>query len=149
MNILRYLLPAAAVLSLGLWANSASAQCGGFGGYDGFTGSFGTLNAYGSGGTLYGSGYIPVPPYFSIHPPVYYSHQYYRPYGWTPFAQPSYMGAAVLRPEPRMVVNQYVKKSTKDAARPADNTAKAEVIVNPFYVKQETTSQGRLVSAEQ
>jgi hypothetical protein len=147
MNTLRYLLPAAAVLAVGLWAQTASAQCYG-GGYDGFTGSFGTLNAYGSGGTLYGSGYIPVPPYFSIHPPVYYSHQYYRPYGWTPFAQPSYMGAAVLRPEPRMVVNQYVKQPAKAAAR-TDSTAKAELIVNPFYVKQESTSQGRLVSAEQ
>jgi hypothetical protein len=146
MNILRYLLPAAAVLAVGLWAQTASAQC--YGGYDGFTGSFGTLNAYGSGGTLYGSGYIPVPPYFSIHPPVYYSHQYYRPYGWTPFAQPSYMGAAVLHPEPRMVVNQYVKKQPPKEAR-TDNTAKSEMIVNPFYVKQESTSHGRLVSAEQ
>ena len=147
MNISR-LGAAAVLLSLGLLAGSASAQCGCGNGYDGFTGSFGTLNAYGSGGTLYGSGYLAVPPYFAIHPPVYYSHQYYRPYGWSPFAQPSTMGAAVLRPEPRMVVNQFVKQP-KEAKRDADNMATSELIVNPFYVKAPAPEQRRLVSSEQ
>jgi hypothetical protein len=60
------------------------------------------------------------------------------------------MGAAVLRPEPRVVMNPFVPaKPAKDAKQPAENTAKAEMIVNPFYVQGKTTGQGRLVSAEQ
>jgi hypothetical protein len=30
--------------------------------------------------------YVPAPPYFSIHPPVYYGARYARPYGDSPFA---------------------------------------------------------------
>jgi hypothetical protein len=48
-----------------------------------------------------------------------------------------------------MVVNQFVKQQAKEAAKkPADNTAKAELIMNPFFVQSKSTSQGRLVSAE-
>lgn len=41
---------------------------------------------YGYSGSLYGLGYVPVPPYFAIHPPVYYGDRYARPYGVSPFA---------------------------------------------------------------
>ncbi len=30
--------------------------------------------------------YVPAPPYFSVHPPVYYGARYARPYGDSPFA---------------------------------------------------------------
>jgi hypothetical protein len=141
---MRFVLPALA-LSLGMWANTASADCYGQG-----IGNcwFGNLNAYGASGTLYGSGYLFVPPYYAIHPPVYYSHQYYRPYGWTPFAQPSYISPAVLRPEPRLVVNPHVKVKEVSKPQANDNTAKAEMIMNPYFVKSSTTGQGRLVSKQ-
>ena len=120
MNVLRYVLPAAAVLAIGLSVQSASADGFGVGNC-----SFGNFNAYGASGTLYGSGYLHVPPYYAIHPPVYYSHHYYRPYGWSPFAQSSWQGAAVLRPEPRpeVIINPHVREV--EEARPAPAAARA------------------------
>lgn len=148
MKSLRYVLPALALLLAG--AASASADCG----YGHGVGNcwFGNLNAYGSSGTLYGSGYLPVPPYFAVHPPVYYSHQYYRPYGWTPFAQPGWMGAATLRPEPvaKVILNPHVAQKAKDEQPRMDHTAqKSEMIHNPYFVKGKTTGQGRLASTKQ
>ena len=33
---------------------------------------------FGYSGSLYGLGYVPVPPYYALHPPVYYSHEIRR-----------------------------------------------------------------------
>lgn len=146
MNLLRFVLPAA-VLAVALSAGTASADCYGNG-----IGNcwFGNLNAYGASGTLYGSGYLFVPPYFAVHPPVYYSHQYYRPYGWTPYAQPSFISPVVLKAEPRMIVNPHVAvKEPKEVKQPkSDNTAKAEMIVNPYFVKAGKTGQGHLAGSQ-
>jgi hypothetical protein len=56
---------------------------------------------------------VPTPPYFALHPPVYYGKRYQRPYGDSPFASwstlqpnPAYM--PTLRPESRpRIVNPY------------------------------------------
>ncbi len=45
--------------------------------------------AYGVTGTMYGLGLVPTPPYFALHPPVYYSCPVPRSYGYSPFAYPS------------------------------------------------------------
>jgi hypothetical protein len=42
-------------------------------GYNNFNNRPGVFNNY-------------LPPYFSMHPPVYYGERYYRPYGASPFA---------------------------------------------------------------
>lgn len=146
MKFLRYVLPAVAVMACLAVANSASAQCYG-NGIDNCW--FGNLNAFGSSGTLYGSGYLPVPPYFAVHPPVYYSHPYHRPYGWSPFAQSGNIAPVSLRPEPRLVINPHVAAPDKIDIKPAaDNTARAEVIVNPYFVQGQKTGQGRLASTD-
>jgi hypothetical protein len=36
--------------------------------------------------SYYGQRYVPQPPYFALHPPVYYGERYARPYGASPFA---------------------------------------------------------------
>ena len=59
-------------------AGQASADCGGGFGY----GGYGYYN-YGI------RPYVPAPPYFALHPPVYYGARYTRPYGDSPFAAPS------------------------------------------------------------
>jgi hypothetical protein len=143
MRFFRLIVPAAVLAALA-FANTASAQCGGYG-----VGNcwFGNLNAYGSSGTLYGSGYLPVPPYFAVHPPVYYSHPYYRPYGWSPFAQPGWAAPVALRPTPVAVANPYVPKfkvEPREAAEEKNNTAKAVMIENPYFVAKQPTGQGRL-----
>ena len=35
--------------------------------------------------SLYNLGHIPVPPYFALHPPVYYGQRVFRTYGESPF----------------------------------------------------------------
>ena len=78
-------------------ANQASAQCGGLGpGY----GAFGGYYNYGI------QPYVPAPPYFALHPPVYYGHRYTRPYGDSPFAAPSQ-----LQPNPSFAPQRHVERS--------------------------------------
>lgn len=81
---------------------------------------------------------VPTPPYFALHPPVYYGQRYYRPYGASPFASwpmlqpnPSYapvseemerarqgysvpqpapiIQTSVMQPELVMIQNPYAK----------------------------------------
>lgn len=47
-------------------------------------GSLGFFNPY----SFPASGSVRTPPYFSVHPPVYYSTRHARPYGMSPFAAP-------------------------------------------------------------
>ena len=80
-----------------------------------------TFGLGGFGGTsitsvfdLYRIGLIPVPPYFALHPPVYYSYPVPRPYGYSPFAYsgnvrtPEIMGELI---EPAIIRNPYVPNS--------------------------------------
>jgi hypothetical protein len=64
---------------------------------------------------LYQSGHIPVPPYFALHPPVYYSQPVPRTYGYSPFAYRS----NVRTPE-------------------VIDATPAAVITNPYFDKQNT-----------
>ncbi len=65
----------------------------------GYIGSGGcaSCQAYGYGlmGSPYALGQIPVPPYFALHPPVYYSAPVPRTYGYSPYAYPG----SVMTPE--------------------------------------------------
>lgn len=78
------------------------------------------------------------PPYFSIHPPVYYSYPVPRPYGFSPFAYPpGFTTPSVDFPTPNKVMrNPYVPRK-RELHAPADKTAQAmpRLIVNP-YVEQ-------------
>ena len=75
-------------------------------------------------------GYIPTPPYFALHPPVYYSHPVAVPYGMSPYPIVSY--SPMFRanyerptPEPQVVINPYVEDEAEgDAA--AEVTAPAD-----------------------
>ena len=85
----------------------------------GFGGGYWNQPIFGSASSLYGSNMLPVPPYFSIHPPVYYSHEIVRrPMGASPFAYPSWYAphahhaaavSAAPAPQPLLVENPYVK----------------------------------------
>lgn len=82
---------------------------GGFGGYGGFG------NPWAWGPSVQTLGYIPTPPYFALHPPVYYSHNVRRPYGVSPFPITSYSPSSSVvyerpTPEPQVVVNPYVEQ---------------------------------------
>jgi hypothetical protein len=114
-----------------LFANEARAQnCYGGGVYSGLP-----YHGFGYSGSLYGLGYVPVPPYFALHPPVYYSHEIRRrPTGDSPYAYPSRRPA----PEPRrqFLLNPFVPDSIIEEAplqTSQANDSVAQVIRNPFY----------------
>lgn len=109
----KWLLAAALAAILLPVAAQAQSPFYGYGGYGGW-GQMG----YGQG--IY-NGTNRVPPYFALHPPVYYSHEIIRrPMGVSPFAYPSWFSpagsqaadmAAVPAAQPLMIENPYVKKA--------------------------------------
>jgi hypothetical protein len=115
---------------------------GGWGGY-----GYGYGNGFGNFFELpYATGRIPTPPYFSIHPPVYYSYPVPRTYGHSPFAYPGTHQTpdVVVEPVSQSIDNPYVEEtktaeSTEDGqSAPAtdDDYARTEpqpqTIVNPY-----------------
>lgn len=67
-------------------------------------------------------------PYFSLHPPVYYSRPIPRTYGYSPFAYPGIVRTPDLPVgEPQIVVNPYYEAVPKEggpsAAPPKSNAA--------------------------
>jgi hypothetical protein len=105
---------------------------------------------YGFGGfaasSPYSLGQVPVPPYFALHPPVYYSAPVARPYGYSPYAYPGWIRTpevAVEPPCPQVMENPYVEPTSStsvDSAKAAtatdDDFALAEPqsqqIINPY-----------------
>lgn len=123
------------------------------GGIGGFGGGYGYAPIYGNGWWPYTQGYMPLPPYFSVHPPVYYSHPVPRPYGMSPYPYtPRQEPAYVIEPQPQEIVNPYVtglERSGEGAAEPAIDTDRAasygRMVINP-YVEQ--PGMPRLAEAE-
>ncbi len=112
---------AAAVTMFAAPSQALAQSCGyGFAGSGGY-GPYG----WGFGGTAspYAMGRIPTPPYFALHPPVYYSTPVPRTFGYSPFA---YSGN-VRTPEvvdmghAQVLTNPYVTpvKEVKPAVTPA------------------------------
>lgn len=94
-----------------------------------------------------------VPPYFALHPPVYYSGRiHYRSYGDSPFASVGGCGNAyreveVIESEPAtpvMIQNPFVRPSAQPQPLPSPTDAapespvptsveSGEFVINPFY----------------
>ena len=123
---------------------------GGFGGGGGGGwGGYGYGNGFGNFFERpYANGRIPTPPYFSIHPPVYYSYAVPRTYGHSPFAYPGVYRTpdVVVEPVSHSIDNPYVEQTktveSKADGEPTpgkekdDDFAQAEpqpqTIVNPY-----------------
>jgi hypothetical protein len=90
---------------------------------------YGLRNGYGPGGgcgsSLYSLGRIPVPPYFALHPPVYYSGITPTTYGSSPFARRP--ARAIDYP-----VHEMPKSSAKPTSSPALTVGSPQVVMNPF-----------------
>ena len=137
----RLLLVAAIGAAAALAAESASAQDIQVRHYNSDFGMYGWERPY-------ASSRIPTPPYFAIHPPVYYSYPVPRTYGYSPYAYPSYvMTPEIKQPvEPAVYDNPYVEQE----ATPAADTKEAshlrvqpQVIENP-HVRQATVRSASL-----
>lgn len=111
-------------LAVSASAASAVADCCGLGGYYGYS--------------SYSHEYIP---YFSQHPPVYYSYPVPRTYGWSPYAYPPGTMTPELElptaPTPTTIRNPYFKPKAA-AAEGTASTGRTEAasvavrFVNPF-----------------
>ena len=90
---------------------------------------------------LYETGSIPTPPYFALHPPVYYSRPVARTYGYSPYAYPPRTKTPELPPPtPKVIQNRFVPP-LKDAAKKVvkDNTPIR--IINPFVTDGEAVAR--------
>ena len=92
---------------------------------------------YGYSGSLYGLGRIPVPPYYALHPPVYYSQPSPRPYGHSPYAWRSPQ-AEIITPAPQLTINPFYKPDTKKKSAATDKRT-AKVVVNRFLLASQNT----------
>jgi hypothetical protein len=111
--------------------NSAQAQT--FGAYGAY--GFQHPGWFGYYGSPYSLGQIPVPPYFAIHPPVYYSAPVPRSYGYSPYAYPG----TVQTPEivmPEVIENPHVEEVPAPIKESHLKVVRFEVIDNP-YVRAE------------
>ncbi|MFO1062974.1 MAG: hypothetical protein U0892_03760 [Pirellulales bacterium] len=115
-------------------------------------GGLGYAALYGFGGVGGFGGYgmrstVPTPPYFALHPPVYYGARYTRPYGTSPFAAfPQMQPNPNFTPKPAAphtlsVVNPYAPQHAASAepsgsivAQPvAPAPVQPLVIENPYF----------------
>lgn len=134
---------AALTIAALLFAGADSAQAQGV--YNGYIGGgvygngvFGGLGGF--GGSPYASGRIPTPPYFALHPPVYYSFPPVpRSYGYSPFAYPGSVRTpdVVVAPKPAEVKNPHIESTNgkpKAMKAPLNLTKRIEpaIIDNPF-----------------
>lgn len=84
---------------------------------------------------LYSVGAIPTPPYFALHPPVYYDMPVPRTYGYGPWAYPPYMTTPEIEePEPQIIENKYVPKPIKSEPEPQKMAVAPLRILNPYVV---------------
>ena len=108
-------------------------------GCDGFPGP-GWIGYYGS---PYSLGQIPVPPYFAIHPPVYYSYPVARSYGYSPYAYPGWMETPpVVMPE--VIENPHVDQPEAQETKVLQTAY--QVIENPYVrrgPKSDQLAQGQ------
>lgn len=115
-------------------------NCGGIGG-------FGTGYGIGLGGfgfsRPYMSGRVPTPPYFALHPPVYYSQPVARTYGYSPFAYPGTVTTPEAKPaQAKMITNPHATPVKGDAGEKKVDmnlTVRSEPkeILNPFVTSNQ------------
>ncbi|MEX2185578.1 MAG: hypothetical protein WD875_02245 [Pirellulales bacterium] len=132
--VARFALCAAVAAGVALVAETASAQ-------DVQVRHYMSDYGIGSWERPYSSSRIPTPPYFSIHPPVYYSYPVPRTYGYTPWAYPSYVMTPEIKApvEPAVFDNPYVQPDATPAATTKSASVKKAstpvVIENPHVTQ--------------
>ncbi|MDZ4850733.1 MAG: hypothetical protein SGI77_15710 [Pirellulaceae bacterium] len=92
---------------------------------------------------------LPAPPYFAIHPPVYYGQRHERPYGESPFAswpllQSNENYQVRAKQSPLEIANPHVPTATPCAScgvpvaeAVIESTGKFVMIDNPFVISSE------------
>lgn len=128
-----------------------------------YGGDLAAWNGWGGYGAGYGWGYlgtrvgfVPQPPYYAIHPPVYYSAQIIRrPYGYSPYAWPATYppfntqvieSRASMNADPAVFINPYAAQPgngggqlppPRNAPAAGDNSSvQPQLIINPYVVSK-------------
>ncbi len=96
---------------------------------------------------LYSVGAIPAPPYFALHPPVYYSTPVPRAYGYGPWAYPPYVTTPeVAEPQPQTIENKFVPKPAKQEAGALKTAIAPLRVVNPFVLPDDRRAETALAT---
>ena len=77
-------------------------------------------------------------PYFSQHPPVYYSYVVPRPYGFSPYAYPENVMTPERAPaaKPATLINPFVpQKASGPAPKTASTTSRQAQVVFPTALR--------------
>ena len=95
---------------------------------------------------LYALGTIPTPPYFALHPPVYYEMPIPRTYGYSPWAYPPYITTPeIVEPVPEIIQNKFVPQPKKSSEKPKMVSAPLR-IQNPYVVSPEAEAKDALAA---
>ncbi|WP_254509316.1 hypothetical protein [Anatilimnocola floriformis] len=104
-------------------------------------------------------GFVPQPPYYAIHPPVYYSAQIIRrPYGYSPYAYPPtypQFGQQMIESrssaasDPTVFINPYAQPNGGGQLPPprvgpaaGDNSSvQPQMIINPYVIRREVAAR--------
>ncbi|MFO0923833.1 MAG: hypothetical protein U0905_15235 [Pirellulales bacterium] len=108
--------------------------------------AFGFLYGYSLGQARAIRTHLPAPPYFAVHPPVYYGERYARPYGDSPYASwPTLQANPNFRPEPIQDRTQTILNPHAGQSGPAPTASfqpvaqgKKVVIINPYAMEAES-----------
>jgi hypothetical protein len=122
----------------GLICATASMLCAA----DGFCPSYTPDTCYGPVWTDWGLYSREKLPFYSLHPPVYYSLPVPRTYGYSPFAYPPGVRTPEVAPiEPEVIRNHTIP--TKPAAQqtPARTAAAPLRLINPYVVRSDRRSE--------
>ncbi len=134
----------AGLLTVGL---SASAKADG----DGLALAY--LFGYGGFNNARVSSFAPSPPYFALHPPVYYGQRYTRPYGASPFAAwPQLQGNAAYAPSKHVeraviIDNPHAlpaSATSTSSSVVANEPMRPLVIENPYFEAAESARQAKV-----
>lgn len=118
-----------AALAVGLLALPASAGQFGYGAYVWSSPYPADLSP------LYAVGTIPTPPYFALHPPVYYETPIPRTYGYSPWAYPPYITTPeIVEPVPEIIQNKFVPQPSKKSTEKQKMVSAPLKIQNPYVV---------------
>ena len=140
MRFSKQILMVAGLLAASAVSNSVQAQavgpyCSGGFPFPGWGGYF---------SSPYATGRIPTPPYFALHPPVYYSAPVARTYGYSPYAYPgSVRTPEIVAPQSAMIHNPYVSPESEQKVSSKDTVVEAKpvpkMIQNPFVDQNKRT----------
>ncbi len=122
---------------------SVPAHAGGFG-----CGSYVWSSPYPADLTpLYSVGAIPLPPYFALHPPVYYDLPVPRTYGHGPWAYPPYMTTPeIVDPPAEIIQNKFVPQPAKQVSQKPKVASAPLIIRNPYVIQAEGQAEAAIAA---